>query len=220
MTSRKMTDKEARNILRWAQWLADRMGCNEGPFGRDDLVQIAIYKALRVFKDWDPRRGSLFTFMVPRMRGVILDTFRDYMLRNGHTQKHVYRDYNTIRFGVLEGRYRRLANGESADIFEMFFPEEEREPLSDIRDSIQQWRKAEGLKGLPWKVFCLRYGLELSCQDIGKQVGLSTSRISQLLTRLRKRYPWLPRTIQHPVSREKRVKASHLRNLRKKGRRQ
>lgn len=42
-------------------------------FDDEDLISVGLLAAVKTFKRWNPEQGALSTFLVPRIRGAILD---------------------------------------------------------------------------------------------------------------------------------------------------
>ncbi len=181
----------------------------------DDLIQEGALALLAALDRYDPRKGSLKTFVMKRIKGAMLDYLRklDWIPRN--LRKHMKEiesamieleskgenindealaretgmDVETVR-SVKNEMVRRQLLMLDAYLLDMDEPILESVSSSDdpakeaykemlmnaLKEAINRLNERERL------VLSLRFERELSLKEIGKVLGVSESRVSQIIS--------------------------------------
>lgn len=184
----QVDEKTLRTIQRLARRQAVRYISHASPrfysralFDVDDLTSVAIIAALKILPQYDPSKGSLFSFLYARMRGAIKDEFRLYSHSRCDRLNRGYRDYQTVRFNALAD-----ALADDTMSVEELLPAEDAPVMLDVREELEKVMR--GLSKQEKLVLMLRYGQEMPMSVVGEALGLSESRVSQLITGLKKRF--------------------------------
>jgi RNA polymerase sigma factor (sigma-70 family) len=173
-------EETAKRIQGWAWIIAGSFRCFGGVFDQEDLASIGTMQALRMLSRWDPEKGSLCTYMSYCIRGAILDYLRQYL--KGKRKDKGYLEQNTFRFGVMMEDW-----GDDSDLLLdelMEGPNEDGSQAFEAREFLKQWRQR--LSRRDYLLLILRYGRGMTMSEVGRVLGCTQSRVSQLECRLRK----------------------------------
>lgn len=159
----------------------------------DDLESVAAETLLRASSRFDPSRAASFrNYVARRVKGAFLDHVRQWE-HAGRQGRHLA---TQVPFSVLAGDFN---------------PEDRRRAFTEeleIEDLVAHVLRGttEREKRILWR----RFGDGLSLGEIGRELGLSEVRISQIIKRLRVRFGAYDKKLQPrlPVSRETRKRTA------------
>jgi len=158
----------------------------------DDLIQAGMLGLLEATRHYDSTKGASFeTYAGIRIRGYMLDEIR----RNDWVPRSVYRNSRMISEAVRD--LEHCLGREAKDVYgfddlgvtdDSLYGEEGKnsdEPhLNAFRNDLMN-HLSEVIKSLPKKeqlVLSLYYEHDLNLKEIGEVLGVSESRISQILS--------------------------------------
>lgn len=184
------TEEQIGIIYRLARYHARKMFYPDRSVGYDDFVAEGVMGALRALPRWDPEISTLNTFLTFRIRGAMLDVMKEEVGRRHGACCETVR----IHPERFEGRQVVVKNfSEICDIEGDYEPlwlnAPTGPPRADVADSLARYRKM--VTGKDWLILMYRYGQNMEMWQIGKIIGVSESRISQLCKRLKERFPGL-----------------------------
>ena len=163
-------------IRRLAGYWARRLNYRHPHLDYDDFTSIAVVEALRVMPQWDPNKGTLSTFLTPRIKGAIQHAWRMY--RRSRQPAGSYRDHETIRYHGAETDEATTENL----LLSTQTPPSRLETLDELA------RLRRRITITQWLVLILRYGQGLSQRETGEVIGFHATRITQIERNLRERF--------------------------------
>lgn len=191
----ELDEDTAKRIQGWAWAIAGTFHCAGGAFDREDLASIGVVRALKMYPRWDPKKGGLNTYMSHCIRSAIYDYLRAYT--KSRCKHDGYLDHKTARFGSMEEwlseHLKHHSNGGLAmmEVMEvMKGPNEDGSEAFEARDFLEQWRQR--LSRREYLLLILRYGKGMTMREVGCVLGMEESRVSQIESRLRKRFDLPP----------------------------
>ena len=181
-------EETAKRIQGWAWAIAGMFHCSGSAFDREDLASIGTMRALRMLPRWDPEKGSLCMYMSHCIRGAILDYLRQYL--KGRRRDKGYLEQNTFRFGIMDDWIGSLwvHHGRPCLSLDelMEGPNEDGSQAFEAREFLEQWRQQ--LSRRDYLLLILRYGRGMTLSEVGRVLGCTESRVSQVESRLRKQF--------------------------------
>lgn len=147
----------------------------------DDYVQFGVLGMLDAMERFDPSQGYKFkTFALLRIRGAIVDGIRraDWVPRSERRQLADDPERREVTVGRLPMRVSQDTGKEDADVADQQLP-----PVDDRLMAESIWQ--EYLTGLPQRdrlMLLLYYREGLTMKQVAAELGVSESRISQLIT--------------------------------------
>lgn len=157
-----------RNYMRWID--------------SEDLVQVAVSQGCTCLHEWDAKRMSLRDFLRMRMRWVLVDYLRDV---SKFRRKQGLKDWEVRCFTDMKESlpddtlFEEICGGTGIREMPGY--------LMEVLDELEQAKKNCRLYEREWLILYLRYGMCYSTEDIGKKVGLTEGRVSQILIGLCRR---------------------------------
>ena len=128
------------------------------PADAEDLTQLTFERALRAWRRYDERRGTLASWLLTIARNALIDYRR--------------RDRSTTHPSLSGGEVRER------DLPHTAGPEEEHlGPSPELVAALRRLRSRDR------EVVALRFGADMSVQEIAKIMGLSVSNVQQILSR-------------------------------------
>jgi RNA polymerase sigma factor for flagellar operon FliA len=179
-----------------AAWVAGRLPSH---LRMDDLYSAGMLGFLDAITHYDPDRGVPFgAYAGPRIRGAILDELRRLDCVPRRTRRKLREVQRAVegltqeldreptddeiagRLGVTVADYHRLPRGVTLDVLaDGSLPS----PLRMLEDGEQRRMLGRLIERLPERerqVLALYYYEELTMQDIGRVLGVTESRVSQI----------------------------------------
>jgi RNA polymerase sigma factor (sigma-70 family) len=128
------------------------------PADAEDLTQLTFERALRAWRRYDERRGTLASWLLTIARNALID----------------------YRRRERSGTYVSLSHGEvrESELPSDAGPEEERlGPSPELVAALRRLRSRDR------EVLALRFGADMRVQDIAEIMGLSVANVQQILSR-------------------------------------
>jgi len=142
-----------------------------GILDREDCEQAGVIGLIQAFRNWDPARQLRFsTYASARVRGAVLDALRN-ALPVGAKRKASRRMVPTVQLSILNSDDNQL---DPADEYGSAGPE-----FVDLRDEVEQLAARADYP----QVIRLRFIHGWTLSRIGRSLGVSESRVSQIVRR-------------------------------------
>jgi RNA polymerase sigma factor FliA len=184
----------------------------------DDVQQVGRLGALDAARKFQPERGHKFaTYAASRIKGQIIDAARQSALVR--VPRLVTTRREEVRYCQTIGSFQAPADGEDAEAMARhnLQPREEAPALTDAAAAVERFHRS--LSDRERMLVGLYYGLDdqppMTMREIGRSLGLSESRVSQMLSQLLKRarqVPYLQSVVRGLAKSPKSKVQSHARS--------
>jgi len=154
-----------KSIYKLATKAASRYKRYGHVFDREDFVQIGVMAAIIAMKRYDSIKGGLSTYLMPRIKGAMFDTLREYM--GSRRKRNEYQDSKTVRFSQLQTP--------ELDCTERIIDKKQPPPdyTLEITEELQRWKELKKLSKREWTLIKMRIGENKSQGDVGRALGFS-----------------------------------------------
>jgi RNA polymerase sigma factor (sigma-70 family) len=168
-------DDETLTLMYKLAWtLVRSIGDDTSRYSREDLVQGAVLRAVDALPAYDPTRGAnRKTYIGNKIRWGLIDALR---VERGYRRRP--RIFETPFTSLL----RRDWYDDDYDVHRWMADIDTTGERLEHRDTLEAYTKH--LAPEDQLILHLRFCEDMTMKDIGRTIGLSESRISQIITRL------------------------------------
>ena len=165
-----------------------------GGLDQPDLVNDCIPALIKLIEEYDPTRGASFkTYSGRRLNGAMMDALRarDWVPRSDRLRQKSDLDHRIVAMFRLHQVRNPIETEDPVEQLDhSFLPPAKRQTTDGDRD--RWWLDAcRGLVKTDRLILLMYYRLDLTMSQIGANLGISESRVSQrmklIMTRLRER---------------------------------